>query len=534
MAESFGSFLCQQVSMVTLGSISIINEVIDIDILLRKWANKNPEKLALADSTHKISWFDLDHTCNKIASALIISGIQPNERIAILGANSVDYVLLFFGALRAGACVTPLSGLASANSLAGMINDSESKLLFVSQAYARMIEPIADQLPTLMANGIKNLDYEGDGRESLASFTKTASTNEVELPISLDWGFNLIYSSGTTGNPKGILQNRLYRAIERQGMAELGLNHLSRTLFSTPLYSNTTLFLLLSVLGNGGTVFLMEKFDTQRFLKISETDQITHTVLVPIQYERLLNDVSFDLFDLSSYQLKFCTSAPLHINVKEEILKRWPEGGLIEAYGMTEGGIGCLLFAHERPDKLDTVGQPALGCEMKIINDAGQVLPQGEIGEIVGHSSRMMDGYVNRPEATEEASWFDSEGRRYQKSGDIGWFDKEGFLHLLDRKKDMIISGGFNIYAIDLERVLLGHPDISDVAVVAARSEQWGETPVAFVVCRKEHQINPEELRHWANQLLGKAQRISQVRFIEKLPRSSIGKVLKRELRNLV
>jgi len=290
--------------------------------------------------------------------------------------------------------------------------------------------------------------------------------------------------------------------------------------------------MFLATLGNGGTAFIMEKFDTQRFLKISEAEQITHAVLVPVQYDRLLNDPDFDRFDLSSYRLKLSTSAPLHKHTKQALLKRWPAGGLLEIYGMTEGGVGCLLAAHERPDKLDTVGQPIEGCDLKIINDQGGLLFQGEIGEVIGHHENMMRGYVNRQEATDEASWFDQDGRRYQRSGDIGWLDEEGFLHLLDRKKDMIISGGFNIYAIDLERVLLDHPDINDVAVVAAPSEQWGETPVAFVVIKQDADVTTESIREWANKQLGKAQRISEIRFLDELPRSPIGKILKRELRD--
>ena len=199
---------------------------------------------------------------------------------------------------------------------------------------------------------------------------------------------------------------------------------------------------------------------------------------------------------------------------------------------MTEGGVNCCLVAHEHLDKLDTVGQPGEGCDIRIIDDKGRELPQGEAGEVVGHCDRMMDGYHNRPEATAEASWYDEQGRRFQKSGDIGWFDEDNFLHLLDRKKDVIISGGFNIYAIDLERVLLSHGDVLDAAVIAAPSEQWGETPVAFVVVAAAcGALDAEGLRVWANSQLGKAQRISEIRLIDELPRSPIGKVLKRELR---
>jgi len=504
----------------------------DIDSCLHHWSKIDPLKLAIADSQQRLTWQALDRKLNQVAHGLIQLGLEPNQRLAILGRNSVDYGLLFLGGLRAGLCIVPLSPLASSESLAGMINDSEAQLLFVSQAYADMVEPIANRLTALLPNGLKNLDYDGDGRESFGAFIESAPSDEVALPISLDWGFNLIYSSGTTGTPKGILHDRHYRAREQKIMTELGVDERCRTLVSTPLYSNTTLFMFLSTMANGGTAFIMEKFNTGRFLEISEREKITHTVLVPVQYQRLLNDPNLDSTDLSSYQFKCSTSAPLHKPVKESLLQRWPEGGLWEFYGMTEGGVNCALAAHERPDKLDTVGQPSEGCDIRIIDEQGNELPQGQTGEVVGYCDRMMDGYHNRPEATQEASWFDDEGRRFQKSGDIGWLDQENFLHLLDRKKDMIISGGFNVYAVDLEKVLLSHPDVADAAVIAAPSEQWGETPLAFVVLSSGSMIDAEVLRQWANGHLGKAQRISRIEFIDELLRSPIGKVLKRALRD--
>ena len=196
---------------------------------------------------------------------------------------------------------------------------------------------------------------------------------------------------------------------------------------------------------------------------------------------------------------------------------------------MTEGGVGTTLRAHEHPDKLDTVGVANRGVQMYVIDEAGKVLPQGSVGEIVGRSPSMMSGYYGREKETAEASWYDASGQRYQRSGDIGWFDADGFLHLLDRKKDVIISGGFNVYAIDLENVLMQHPDVAEAAVIAAPSREWGETPVAYAVLRNH--AAPEAIRQWANERLGKTQRIAQILTIDVLPRSSIGKVLKRELR---
>ena len=504
----------------------------DIDTCLRSVAIKNSKSLAVEDSKRRLYWHEFDKKLNQAANAFISVGLKPNDRIALLGSNSVDYLILFLGGLRAGLCIVPLSTLTPSDALADMVNDSAAKLLFVAESYADLIAPVQDQLTGLMPGGLKTLGYAIPGSESDSQFLDQGSDSGVSVKPSFNWGCNLIYSSGTTGNPKGILHDRNYRALECRNVATLGFDSDSRGLIATPLYSNTTLFFVLTLLSRGGSLILMEKFDTKEFLRTCEKEKVSHTVLVPIQYERLLKEPALDQADLSSFRFKCSTSAPLHKPVKQKILNRWPEGGLWEFYGMTEGGVNCALAAHERPDKLDTVGQPSEGCDIRIIDEQGKEVPQGQPGEIVGFSERIMDGYHNRPEATQEASWFDTQGRRFQKSGDIGWLDDENFLHLLDRKKDMIISGGFNVYAIDLEKVLLSHPDVTDAAVIAAPSEQWGETPLAFVVLVSGSMIDAEVLRQWANGKLGKAQRISEVRVIDELPRSPIGKVLKRELRD--
>ncbi|MGH8797842.1 MAG: class I adenylate-forming enzyme family protein, partial [Caldimonas sp.] len=235
--------------------------------------------------------------------------------------------------------------------------------------------------------------------------------------------------------------------------------------------------------------------------------------------------------DLASFRYKFCTSAPFAAALKADVVERWP-GGLIEFYGMTEGGGTCILAAHEHPTKLHTVGQPALGHDIRLIDDDGRELPSGETGEVVGHSRGMMLGYHGRPALTAEAEWFDPTGKRFIRTGDIGRFDADGFLTLMDRKKDLIISGGYNIYPSDLEAVLREHPAVADVAVVGVASAQWGETPVAFVVRDDGAEIGTEALMQWLNRRVGKTQRIAGLQFIAELPRSAIGKVLKRELRD--
>jgi len=199
---------------------------------------------------------------------------------------------------------------------------------------------------------------------------------------------------------------------------------------------------------------------------------------------------------------------------------------------MTEGGGTCILQAHDHPDKLHTVGQPAPGHDIRLLDEQGNEVGPGETGEIVGHSGAIMAGYHNQPGKTAEAEWFDKDGRRFIRTGDLGRFDKDGFLTLLARKKDMIITGGFNVYPSDLEAILRGHPDVAEAAVVGMPSERWGETPVAFVVLKKGASASAEAVMTFANNQLGKTQRLAAVDLVDSLPRSAIGKVLKRELRD--
>jgi acyl-CoA synthetase (AMP-forming)/AMP-acid ligase II len=251
-------------------------------------------------------------------------------------------------------------------------------------------------------------------------------------------------------------------------------------------------------------------------------------MLVPVQYQRFMAFADFDRYDLSSFRVKTATSAPFSAAVKAEVVRRWP-GRLVDSYGLTEGGGTCLLDCGAYPDKLHTVGKPVPGHDIRLIDDAGTEVARGGTGEVVGHSPGMMTGYKNQPQLTRDAEWYDPSGKRFIRTGDVGRFDEDGFLVLVDRKKDMIISGGFNIYPSDLEAVLLQSEHVAEASVVGVPSEQWGETPVAFVVPKSA--VDSGALLAWANAKLGKTQRISAMEVVDALPRSPIGKVLKRELR---
>jgi len=469
--------------------------------LIGAHAAREPRHSALVQGERTLDYASLDALMDRVAAALQRDGIRPRETIAICAANSIDYAALFLGALRAGVAVAPLAPSSTAESIASMVADCGAKRLF-----------------TLA------------GRE-FEDWLGPAGAKPERVAVQPDWPFNIIYSSGTTGVPKGIVQSHAMRWGHMRRGKTYGYGLRAVTLLSTPLYSNTTLVSFFPTLALGGTVVLMAKFDVAQYLALAEKHRVTHTMLVPVQYQRIMAHPDFDKYDLSSFRMKFSTSAPFPAALKAEVLRRWP-GGLIEVYGMTEGGGTCILAAHEHPNKLHTVGRPAEGHDIRLIDEQGREVAPGEAGEVVGRSPLMMTGYHNQPQKTAEAEWHDASGKRFIRTGDVGRFDADGFLTLLDRKKDMIISGGFNIYPSDLEAVLGAHPGVAEVAVVGVPSERWGETPVAFVVPKPGAAPHAADLLAWANARLGKTQRLADLRLAAELPRSAIGKVLKRTLRD--
>jgi acyl-CoA synthetase (AMP-forming)/AMP-acid ligase II len=473
-----------------------------------------------------LDWAAFDARTEQVANGLVAAGCGRGARVCVLMGNSAAMTEVLVGAMKAGAIVAPLNTSVTDEAIAAMLRDAGAEAIFTSAEHYRRIGGDALERARLrvVAGGA------GPNWSAYAAWRDAQPVKVGCASLDRDDVCNIIYSSGTTGQPKGITHTHGARLDWAHDLAHALRYHSgARLLVATGLYSNITWAGMLPTLMLGGSIVVRPGFDALDILKTIARDRITHTSMVPVQYQRLLEHPEFEAYDRSSMEAMMCCGAPLPLHVKEALFEKFP-CGVIELYGSTEGVI-TTLAPEEAPGRMASVGRPLPGEDLMILDEDNRPVAQGESGEVVALSRFVMSAYWNNPAATAEVFWTDDEGRRWLRSGDIGRLDEAGFLTITDRKKDMIISGGQNIYPADLEAVLVRHPEVADCAVFGVPSERWGETPLALVVLREDAVANANALRDWANAQLGKQQRLHAVELRASLPRNANGKLLKRELR---
>lgn len=481
--------------------------------LIQQHAQQRPYKPAFSFADKQFTYQQLSEQINNLSSALLTQGLGPQDKVATVLPNCVEQLLLIWAVTHIGAVVVPLSPLLQDKAVTDLAEDANTKLLICSNARLDGLKQVSTGQCEIWS--LDNLHNHSD---------KAATNADKITSVAKDELFNIVYSSGTTGLPKGIMHSHHVRAMYGYCFATaFRIKQSSVVLHTGALVFNGAFVTMMPCFLQGGHYVLADAFSANSALQLIEQHQVTHTMMVPSQLIAILEHPDFSAQKLNSLEVLLILGAPLAQEYKERLEKLLP-GRFHELYGLTEGFVTIL----DNPDqqlKPGSVGCPLTGSAMRIVNDQGQDLTTGEVGEIVGNGPILSSGYYGNPELTAQTF---KEGWLY--TGDMGYQDEDGFLYLADRKKDMIISGGVNVYPKDIEEILATHPQVIEGAVIGVPSEKWGETPVAVVVARETGQ--EADILAWVNErVAARYQKLSAVHCLDEMPRNVAGKTLKNELR---
>lgn len=502
--------------------------------VVSRYAEWQPDAEAIVCGDERLNWAEFVAAYHRVANALIAWGLKKDDKVCLLTRSSAEMVVLIFAVVKAGGTVVPLSPLFEPRGIARMITRSDSRLLFATQDNLAKVEAVRGDLTSLASDGLIAVDFEAEGWTGLDEFSAGASTDDPGVPLSLDDDFNIMYTSGTTGEPKGTIHSHMSRLLYPLGWgAAIRIGNGASALLATPLYHNGTWITMLPALHHGGKIVIMPKFDAAAFLQLVQQEKCTHTFVVPTQLIVTMELAEFDEYDTRSLGVILTGGSPLPSTTFADARRRFPHSDLMEIYGMSEGFATLIGPEDYARGKAGSVGRPMhfINTDVKLVGPDGKETAPGEIGEIVGTSALVMKGYYKDPVRTEETLWHDGNGQCYLRSGDLGRIDEDGYVYVVGRSKDMVISGGVNIYPVDIEEVFMKHPDISEVAVIGVPHEKWGETPLLLALLKEGATASEPEVMNWGNERLAKYQRVSGVEFRDAFPRNALDKIMKRELR---
>ncbi|MCC6924664.1 fatty acid--CoA ligase [Novosphingobium sp.] len=500
-------------------------DLFTFDEFIRFWAKDRPERLAMEGDDLAFSYGDLEDATARVASALLAAGVKKGERVAWLGKNSATYFTLFFGAARAGIVMVPVGWRLAEPEAAFIIDNAEARILFLGEGF-EACQSTLGQRPGLI--GCHTVP------EAQARFIK-APRGSFD-PSGPDDAVLQLYTSGTTGNPKGaVLSNRNLFGLRKAGLENPAPHSLwdedEAVLVAMPCAHIGGTGLGIVALAAGLPGIVLSEFEPTRVFDAVENRGCTRFFIVPAALALLLNHPDCAKTDFSRVKYIMYGASPIPLELLRQCIAMFG-AEFVQNYGMTETtGTICVLppedHTVEGNQRMRSAGKPLPGVEIVIRGRDGTILPQGEIGEICTRSSSNMLGYWKLPEAT--ASTMDADG--WIATGDVGYLDEDGYVYMYDRAKDMIITGGENVYPAEVESAIYGHPQVLEVAVIGVPDEKWGEAVKAVCVPRPGETIDADSIIAWTRERIAGFKVPKSVDVIDMLPRNPSGKILRRQLR---
>lgn len=497
---------------------------------LHRSLQQHPDGLALRGPSGDRTFTELADRVARLASALAGLGLGPGDRVGILTANSPEFVETFLACCWGGFTAAPVNTRWSLKEMAYQVNDAGLGVVIADAAHTGQARDLSDRCPVL-----RRLVTTGPALDGFGEYEKALASAEPapDVRAAGDALVAILYTGGTTGEPKGVMISAGQLITSATGtLATAGTPQAHRFLHTSPLYHLASLAGVVQQVILGSSHFILGDFDTEAVAAIIERERITSTTLVPVMIQRLVAHARRTGADLSSLRLLGYGASPISEAVLRDLLDLLPGLDLCQRYGMTElGPVATVLTPDDhrdtaRPHLLRSVGRAALHAEIRVVDPAGRHLPAGEIGEITVRGGNMMLGYWKKPEATAEAlrgGWM--------HTGDLGYLDPDGYVYVVDRLKDMIVSGGENVYSAEVEQVLSLHPGVSACAVIGVPDPEWGERVHAVVVPVAGASLTAEEVREFCARSIARYKSPRTVDFTDDLPRSAVGKILKRTLR---
>jgi len=492
-------------------------------------ADRYPDKVCLIGQGKRRTYRQLNQRANSLAQGLRNLGVQQGDIVAILLHNCCEYIEITFAVNQVGAAWLPLNFRLVGNEFQYILENAGAKVLITAPEFLPVTDSVMETLPKLKHRLVLGPAIP-DGFHSYEHLIeRNLGARPLHAEVGQDDLHRLMYTSGTTAHPKGVMLtygNLYWKNIGH--LITFGITHADRTLVVGPLYHVGGMDLPgTGTLYAGGSLVILRKFDPVEVLRAIDEEKVTNMWLSPAMTIMLFNEASFDQYDMSSLRFIIDGGEKMPASLIKEFKKRFPKAWFADAYGLTETVSGDTFLAKDRMlKKLGSVGKPVPHLHVRVVDENDRDVPANEMGEICLKGPKVFKGYWKNPEATTETlrgGWF--------HTGDIGTLDEDGYLYIMDRKKDMIISGGENIASPEVERVIYEIPAVLEVAVVGIPHPKWLEVPKAYVVLKQGENITAEEIKRYCIERLAKFKVPGEVEFINQLPRNPSGKVLKRELR---